>query len=158
MAQGSWVNLLGNPTLHAFPLTPPLALTARTEQGRAILEWEGNAARYLLLKSSSASDYAPLASLTTERRIVNEMPVSGAHSIAKKYMLARSSPPRKGCLPMWTHPGPHKLDLGGGDTILAPLRPPKHGRLKILPGGWHYLPEEGFGEVVDIDITASGTG
>ncbi len=38
-----WVNLLGDPTLHAFPLAPPVELSSEIAQGAAKLSWQSAA-------------------------------------------------------------------------------------------------------------------
>lgn len=37
-----WVNLLGDPTLRAFPLTPPAQVVARVDDGRARVSWQAS--------------------------------------------------------------------------------------------------------------------
>lgn len=172
-----WVNLLGDPTLHAFPLPPPRALRATSQGDAVVLDWEGDAARYLLFKAPEGGDFTLLASVADQTGYVDTNPQPGARYHlralgtqevhAGSFLTASQGvfahvdaplPEPPALSQSLTGPGPHKLELEGGDTLLAPLHPPRRGRLKLLADGWHYLPEEGFEGVVEIDITASGTG
>lgn len=172
-----WVNLLGDPTLAAFPLTPPHGLQARSEGADVVLDWQGSAPRYLLLRASEGGDFAPLGTVTGETRYVDAEAPPGARyqlrALGRQEVYAGSfltasqgvfaetdtPPPQPPALSQsLLGPGPHKLELAHSDTILAPLHAPQQGRLKLLAEGWHYLPEDGFEGVVEIALSASGTG
>lgn len=172
-----WANLLGDPTLTAFPLSPPRSLRATRQGPHVVLEWQGDAARYHLLRSTGAGGFEHLATITGGQRFVDQNPVAGARyqlrALGKKEVYAGSfytasqgifaSPGA----PVITAPdlrqdirgpGPHKLMLDETDTLLAPIRPPETGKLRLLSDGWHYLPEDGFEGEVEIALSASGTG
>lgn len=173
-----WANLLGDPTLHAFPLTPPRAFGATLDQGRVVLDWQGEADRFLLLRSTPEGNFTPLASLTGDvQRYVDDSPVAGAryqlralgrqevyagsfHTASQGVFVTPGQPPvaAPDLHQTLTGPGPHRLKLASSDVLIAPVRPPDSGRLKLLADGWHYLPQDGFRGPVDIALSASGAG
>ena len=172
-----WTNLLGDPTLHAFPLAPPRDLTAVAKEGHVELNWQGDAERYLLLRSSPEGAFAPLSTITGATRFVDETPMPGARyqlrALGKQEVYAGSF--FTASQGIFTHvdaasavppdlrqsvsgPGPHKLMLEDPSALLAPLHPPQTGHVKLLAQGWHYFPEDGFEGQVDITLSASGSG
>ena len=172
-----WANLLGDPTLAAFPLTPPRALTATAQGGQVVLNWDGDAERYLLLRASEGGAFTPLASVSAQTRYVDETPLPGARyqlrALGRQKVYAGSfytasqgiyarvgQPllPAPDLVQVMAGPGPHKLQLDQTGAVLAPIHPPRTGRLKLLSGGWHYLPEDGFEGQVDIALSAFDAG
>lgn len=74
-----WTNLLGDPTLAAFPLPPPRQFRARTEGDHLVLGWQGEAARYLILRVlPTDGDFVPLGTITGAQRFVDKSPLPGA--------------------------------------------------------------------------------
>lgn len=172
-----WTNLLGDPTLHAFPLAPPRDLTAVAKEGQVLLNWQGEAKRYLLLRSTPEGAFAPLSTITGATHFVDEAPMPGARyqlrALGKQEVYAGSfftasqgvfahvnaaSAVPPGLRQSVSGPGPHRLILDNASFLLAPIHPPETGRLKLLAQGWHYLPEDGFEGQVDIALSASGSG
>ncbi len=172
-----WANLLGDPTLAAFPLPPPRQFSARAEGNQIVLEWQGEAARYLLLRAPPGGDFTPLGSVTDTNRFIDESPLPGAryqmralglqevyagsfHTASQGVFtkVGQSHIPAPDLHQSVTGPGPHLLVLDQTEALLAPLKPPQTGRLKLLSDGWHYLPEEGFEGTVEIALSASGSG
>lgn len=172
-----WANLLGDPTLAAFPLAPPQAFRARTQGSRVVLEWEGRAERYLLLRSDGQGGaFTPLASVTGVQRYVDDTPLPGARyqlrALGRQEVYAGSfhtasqgvfarvdevTPTAPDLVQRLTGPGPHRLTLGGG-ALLAPLHPPGLGRLTLRADGWYYTPEDGFDGVVTLPLSAHAAG
>ena len=172
-----WVNLLGDPTLAAFPLAPPRALRATQQGDQVVLDWDGAAARYQLLRATAGGGFAHLATITGATRFVDENPVPGARyqlrALGKQEVYAGSFftasqgiyarvgsalPPAPDLQQTVTGPGPHRLSLEQEGVLLAPLRPPETGKLRLRATGWHYLPEEGFAGTIDIALSASASG
>ncbi|MFL4468330.1 hypothetical protein ACERZ8_00020 [Tateyamaria armeniaca] len=172
-----WINLLGDPTLAAFPLAPPRALRATQEGDQVVLEWEGDAERYQLLRATGAGGFAHLAMISDAKRFVDEAPVAGARyqlrALGKQEVYAGSfftasqgiyaragtaPPPAPDLQQAVTGPGPHRLALEQDGVLLAPLRPPATGKLRLRASGWHYLPEDGFAGAVEIALTAYASG
>ncbi|MEP1202176.1 hypothetical protein [Tateyamaria sp.] len=171
-----WANLLGDPTLAAFPLSPPRQFRARAEGDHVVLDWQGEATRYLLLRARPDGDFTPLGSVTGTS-FVDESPLPGAryqlralglqevyagsfHTASQGVFtrVGQLHVPAPDLRQSVTGPGPHLLAFDQTEALLAPLKPPQTGRLKLLPGGWYYLPEDGFEGTVDIAVSTSGSG
>lgn len=172
-----WVNLLGDPTLTAFPLPAPRNLRAVAQDGRVRLDWQGAAGRYQLLRASPDGAYTLLADITAAHEFIDETPIDGARyqlrALGKQTVYAGSfhtasqgvfaqvgvppvsAPDLRQTL---SGAGPHRVIFDQQGALLAPIHPPEVGRLTLTGDGWHYLAPNGFSGGVEIAVSASGSG
>lgn len=171
-----WVNLLGDPTLSAFPLAPPERFEALTQEAKVTLRWHGKAERYQLLRAVPGEDYKILGETKDQsfidvnpvpdaryqlRALDKQMVYAGSFRTASQGIFAQTKQPLPAKLELRqdiTGPGPQLLSLDRSDMILAPIKEPGKGQLTLGAEGWYYTPEPGFSGVVDIAISVSGSG
>jgi len=89
-----WVNLLGDPTLRAFPLAPPQKLRAQTTTQAVKLTWaaspDPDTQGYIVFRSPSDSDnFTPLdgGNLLTKLEFTDAAPVQRARYMVRAYGL-----------------------------------------------------------------------
>ena len=89
-----WVNLLGDPTLHAFPLASVTHLRAQRRDGSVYLDWSGinngTEAQYRVYRAPDRfGPYRALNphALQTENRFVDPKPIRGAWYMVRAHAL-----------------------------------------------------------------------
>ena len=180
-----WVNLMGDPTLHAFPLAPPKRMTA-TRTGQSVaLAWQMPQAADVLgaqvfRAASQADPFVPVSGLLTTPEFTDPGAPEGAIYMVRSYGLKLvhagsfftysqgvfAAPEDAGPLPtpvlqtLSTAPGMPVAISAPSDGIWSFLEGPQVGPLRQDADGWTYTPPEGFtGTVVlrNAISTAYGT-
>jgi len=168
-----WVNLLGDPTLHAFPLAPPRGLRAETGAGGADLGWTASAdpgtLGYKVYRAEAGSlDFTPLTpDPITKTAFHDPDPAPGAWYMVRAYGLkqvhagsfytySQGAFAKPGETPApatefhatTTRETPVTLAFGAAPGIHAIVAPPAHASMTLTPEGWVLTPEPGFeGEI-----------
>ena len=87
-----WVNLLGDPTLHAFPLNPPSALRVNAQPEGVALVWEASSdtdvSGYQVFRQSAAgSKFEPISDVIQATAFVDAAGDKGATYMVRAYGL-----------------------------------------------------------------------
>ena len=87
-----WVNLLGDPTLRAFPLTPPAGLSGEIDSGTAILRWQtahtADVLGYQVLRLNTETDrFEPISGLLEESHFEDTAWRPGYRYMVRSYGL-----------------------------------------------------------------------
>lgn len=165
-----WVNLLGDPTLGAFPLAPPSDLTVRAEGTGLALGWapspDPDVTGYRVYRAGADGVFAPLhpEPLATPG-LVDPAPVAGArymvratgrktvhagsfHTLSQGIFAAPgTTPPEAPPLHLSTPAGqplalPARFNAVEGGLIHAFIAGPETGEIAHGPQGWVYTPPD----------------
>jgi hypothetical protein len=89
-----WVNLLGDPTLRAFPLAPARALQANGTKDQVRLSWQASPDEdvlgyrvYRAPPGSASFAVLPQAQMITQTHFTDPAPEAGAHYMVRAYGL-----------------------------------------------------------------------
>ncbi len=87
-----WVNLLGDPTLRAFPLTPPAGLSGEIDSGTAILRWRtadaADVLGYQVLRLNTETDrFEPISGLLEDSHFEDTAWRPGYRYMVRSYGL-----------------------------------------------------------------------
>jgi hypothetical protein len=183
-----WVNLLGDPTLRAFMLAPPTALSARKDTHGVMLTWthahDPDVEGYLVYRIAQNGLMTPLNSgseLIPEGRFEDRDPSPDATYMVRAYGLksvyagsfytlsqgifaaiddvAGAADP----ITVITSADqstalPEAFNTPQDGVILAVIAPPDVGDLRLEHAAWRYYPPEGFSGEVDMSYARSDAG
>jgi hypothetical protein len=178
-----WVNLLGDPTLHAFPLQPVSNLRAEPSAGGVQLEWEPAepGMQYRVYRAEDRyGPYQPLnsATLIDETSYLDAGPVTGAwymvraHALKEVYAgsffmfsqgtfatVGNTTPEATDQLLSATAGSEIPVHLAASDAdsdndlVMAIINGPEKGHLAQVNGEWRYYPDANFTGQVTIPFT-----
>lgn len=162
-----WVNLMGDPTLHAFPLAPPRQVTATPEGSGVRLDWQApddaDVTGYRVLRAPQVEGhFAPLGAVQPETSFTDPEAPEGAVYMVRSHGLRQvhagsfftysqgvyaglggAAPARVGR--SFTTPADTALRLPApGAGLWSFIDGPSEGRLEQDADGWLYTPPEGF--------------
>lgn len=170
--QPVWVNLLGDPTLHAYPLAPPVGPTLHRDGSRGRLSWslpaDGETLGYRVYRLTQDGTHGepiggPEPIEAAEARLdavaeeesyyvrsygLKETPAGSfyAYSQGAYAIPSEQIPPEtltvEGALEEDGIFIPAIHVLNGRDHLISILQPPESGRIEPVPGGWRYAPAE----------------
>jgi hypothetical protein len=182
-----WVNLLGDPTLRAFMLTPPTQVIAEATAQGVRLSWDASAdpdvTGYQVWRAAGdGADFLPLdgGEVTTSLSFTDPAPVPEARYMVRalgvKDVYAGSfrtfsqgayALPDLGALRVETlvlRTGmdqpialPEGFNTTAGGTLQAVIEGPATGTLRPSDSGWFYTPPTGFSGEVDVRFSVSDT-
>lgn len=168
--QPVWVNLLGDPTLHAYPLAPPVGPILHREGSGGRLSWsllaDGEALGYRVFRLTKDGTHGepiggPEPIEAAEARLgavagegsyyvrsygLKETPAGSFYAYSQGAYAVPSEriPPEalkiEGALEEDGIFIPAIHVLNGRDHLISILRPPESGRIEPVPGGWRYAP------------------
>lgn len=183
MRNGIWVNLLGDPTLRAFPLAPPLKATTSPTPDGIKLTWhpspDPDTQGYRIFRTSGGENtLTPLGSTDaiTATTYVDTDPQEGAGYMVRAYglknvyagsfhlfskgILSSDMPLLETEVNLSVRTGQSTLlpDVFNSTTsgvIYAITEPPTRGQVKQGDEGWLYTPPAGFTGDVNLQISVS---
>ena len=179
-----WVNLLGDPTLHAFVLAPPTALTAQRTPHGVTLRWTAAAdpdvAAYAVWRRADGGPFVPLAGAARTRatQVTDPDPVAGAtymvRALGRKAVHAGSFHTlSQGVFATVAHRAaradPITVTTAAGQPVALPpvfatprdgiihavIAPPDAGDLRLDGTAWRYAPPAGFSGAVEMTYARS---
>lgn len=183
-----WVNLLGDPTLRAFMLAPPTALSARKDTQSVMLTWtqslDPDVEGYLVYRIAQNGSKTLLNSgneLITDGRFEDRISVSNATYMVRAYGLKTvyagsfytlsqgvfaaiddvvgAADPITVTTPAGQSAAlPDGFNTPQNGVILAVITPPDVGDLRIENAVWRYDPPEGFSGEVHMSYARSEAG
>jgi hypothetical protein len=170
--QPVWVNLLGDPTLRAYPLAPPVDPVLDRQGSGAVVSWrapdDGETRGYRVYRLAEDGSHGepvggPEPIEAAEARLAT-MAEAGRHYVRGHglketpagsfyaYSQGSYAVPAGRALPETvTVAGPLEEGaifvpaehvLDGRDHLVSIVRPPETGRIEPVPGGWRYTPAE----------------
>lgn len=181
MRNGIWVNLLGDPTLRAFPLAPPQKVTVTSMPDGAKLSWlpapDPDAQGYQVFRAGPGeARFSRLggAEPITQTRFTDPKPVQGGRYMVRAYGLKTVYAGSFHTLSQGvfasetsvseTHmtlsavaghstPLPDVFNGAASGTIHAIVAPPARGELVRNETGWSYTPPAGFTGEIDLPFS-----
>ena len=177
-----WVNLLGDPTLRAFPLAPPTRVTTRQTDAGVEVSWQTSpdvdVTGYRIWRMTAEGIATPLDGGTAQTVLtfLDAAPIAGAGYMVRatglKDVYAGSfhslsqgafSDVGAGAVPDITLqtrtdqpvPLPQVFNAPEGGVIHAIIEGPARGKLDRTDTGWHYTPPEGFTGTVEMRFSIS---
>lgn len=168
-----WVNLLGDPTLHAFPLAPPEGLSVAQDGQAVTLTWnapqDGDITGYQVFRAGSATEvFEPISDVQPETRFTDQNALEGAVYMVRSYGLQQVYAGSfftysQGAFASLEGAPPARIDQVLTASVDTPLRisaqtdliwsfieGPTAGQLQQDAQGWLYTPPEGFTGVVTV--------
>jgi hypothetical protein len=179
------VNLLGDPTLHAFMLAPPTALRAQMTRDGMALTWtrsiDPDVQGYRLYRRAGTGPMVALnhGALVPDTHFTDPDPAPGATYMVRAYGLRsvyagsfytlsqgvfagpdNGPPGTADPVTVTTSPGrpvalPDGFDTPRDGVIRAVIAPPDVGDLRLEGATWRYVPAQGFTGEVDMSYARS---
>ncbi|GIT89282.1 hypothetical protein [Roseobacter sp. OBYS 0001] len=180
-----WVNLLGDPTLRAFPQAPSGRVRTQQTDAGVQLSWEaspdGGVTGYRIWRAAPEDYFEPLDGGTPQTALtfLDTAPVADARYMVRAYGLkdvyagsfyTLSQGAFSGLnenfvqsMTLATHAGqpaplPQVFNTPQNDQIHAIIEGPAQGTVRHSDGGWHYTPSKGFTGKVDLRFSVSEAG
>jgi hypothetical protein len=183
-----WVNLLGDPTLHAFMLAPPTALSARKDTQSVMLTWtqtpDPDVEGYVVYRIAQDGLMTLLNSgneLIADGRFEDRDPSPDATYMVRAYGLksvhagsfytlsqgvfaaiddvAGAADPITVTIAAGQSAAlPEAFNTPQNGVILAVIAPPDVGDLRLEDAVWRYSPPEGFSGEVHMSYARSEAG
>ncbi len=168
-----WVNLLGDPTLAAYPLAPPVAPTLRLSGDTGFLDWGmspdpdvqgyrvfevvGDGSRAHPLDARAPTGTAALTFGTAGGAAgvfllrafgLKETPAGSFQTYSQGAYVSAGAAPLPETVTVAAEPGaevfvPMHQMADGRSLLISVVRPPETGRLTPETGGWRYTPAAG---------------